>query len=178
MNKNSKGFSLLEVSIVILIIGVLLNFSIKGYSLLNKVNEASIINQINQYKVSIQMFEQMNGGYPGVRDGKAFSKKDFWQDLIKFKLIDVELDSDDAKIKTGGVIKVEYDGKLYFLIENKDGTGCLTPKQAFYIDKKLDDGNPNSGDIQVIGDNVMCSDSNRYFHENDKKCCRLKINID
>lgn len=178
MRSYNKGFSLLEVSIVILIIGVLLNFSIKGYALLNKVNESSIVNQINQYKVAVQMFEQMNGAYPGFYDNGMFSKQKFWKDLTKSKLIDVDLDGDNAKIKTGGVIKVEYDDKFYFLIENKDGSGCLTPKQAFYIDKKLDDGIPNSGDIVVTDSNITCSKDDAYSVENDTKCCRLKIQVD
>lgn len=178
MQGYNKGFSLLEVSIVILIIGVLLNFSIKGYALMNKVNESSIVNQINQYKVAVQIFEQMNGIYPGFYVNGTFSKQKFWKDLIKFKLIDIDLDGDNAKIKTGGVIKVEYEDKIYFLIENKDGSGCLTPRQAFYIDKKLDDGIPNSGDVIVIDNNVACSKDEAYSVENDKKCCRLKIQID
>lgn len=177
--RNIKGFSLLEVSIVILIIGVLLNFSIKGYSLLHTVNDTSIVNQINQYKLAVQMFEQSNGVYPGFADNGTFSKQMFWQDLIKAKLIDVELDNDDAKIKTGGVIKVTYDNnRFYFLIENKNGTECLTPKQAFYIDKKIDDGIPDSGDVTVVGNNSACFNNRSYSINNDKKCCKLQIQID
>lgn len=75
--KNNKGFTLIEILIVFVIIGILL--SIVGLNLTGKTTEARKLAakaNIKQFETALKMFYQDNGYYPSTEQGlKALVEK-------------------------------------------------------------------------------------------------------
>ena len=66
MNNHSiKGFTLLELSAVILIIGIIIGSISYGASLIDQARLRSIITEANEYMEAINLFEQKYGNLPG-----------------------------------------------------------------------------------------------------------------
>ena len=59
---------------------------------------------------------------------------------------------------------------------NGEPTPLLSPKHAAYINKALDDGKPNSGQVQSGGEG--CLDGNNYNLANKNKVCILYVKLD
>jgi hypothetical protein len=59
---------------------------------------------------------------------------------------------------------------------NVGGTsGGLTASQAAQMDRKLDDGNPNSGTVQSTGTN--CIQTNAYNEDTENSSCGMYIRV-
>lgn len=61
----SAGFSLVELSIVLIVIGLLIGGALKGQELLEKARLQSILTQIEQYRYAINTFNETYGHLPG-----------------------------------------------------------------------------------------------------------------
>ena len=172
---SSHGFSLIEISIAILVIGIILSFGMKGYKMIENANLTALVNQINQYKIAVQMFEESEGRIPGMLNGN-FSEVNFWNDLINNDLITAELSDNHPLTKMGGVISAHYnDSEIILKIHSLQNTGILTPKQAEIIDKKIDTGYPSKGRMKAYGEN--CVNGDKYNKSCDEKCCVIEIKI-
>jgi len=172
---NQKGFSLIEISIAILIIGIILSFGIKGYKMIDKANLSSLVNQISQYQIGIKMFSDSEGRLPGITND-GFSEKLFWEELVKENYISAEVQNGHATTKVGGIISAScINGNIFLKIESLNGNGALTPKQAEQIDKTLDTGLPHTGKIRAAGDG--CTNGDTYNKSCDRKCCSLEVEI-
>lgn len=60
-----KGFTLVELSIVLVIIGLLIGGILVGQSLINSAKQQSFIRQIQQFDISVANFKQKFKGLPG-----------------------------------------------------------------------------------------------------------------
>lgn len=166
--KNNAGFSLIEISIAIIIIGIMISFSIKGYELVKYANISATVEQINQYKIAVRMYQDLNGSIPGKIDDRL-DPKQFWQELADSKLAKVTSNTDKQQSNIGGVFSVELiNGELFLILSN------ISSKQAYYIDSKIDDGLPNSGDITI--DSNACTSGNSY-NTSYKGSCKLLIKM-
>lgn len=93
MNKNVRdyrdaGFSLIELAIVLLVIGLIAGGILKGQELVNSARLRSLINQIDDYRTAVALFQmdyhQLPGNYnqaaeriqPDLFDGKGDGKID------------------------------------------------------------------------------------------------------
>lgn len=65
LKTNNKGFSLIELSIVLIIMGLLISGVIAGSSLIETARVSGFINQIVEYKQSVNIFYSIRGRYPG-----------------------------------------------------------------------------------------------------------------
>jgi prepilin-type N-terminal cleavage/methylation domain-containing protein len=65
MNDNSKAFTLVELSIVLLIIGLIIGGITAGSSLINQSKIRAIISEINSFKIAINGFKLQFGQIPG-----------------------------------------------------------------------------------------------------------------
>ena len=65
MNKKQFGFSLVELSIVIVIIGLLVAAATQGKGLLESARVRSIISEFTEHKLSAESFKLKYGKYPG-----------------------------------------------------------------------------------------------------------------
>ena len=66
-----QGFTLLELSIVIVIIGLIIGGITVGQGLVRSAELSSVINDVNKYKVAINTFELQYGALPGDIDEAA-----------------------------------------------------------------------------------------------------------
>jgi len=66
-----KGFTLIELSIVLIIIGVLVGGILIGQSLIDSVRTSRLVSNIGQYEIAVKQFEKKFKKYPG--DSPFFS---------------------------------------------------------------------------------------------------------
>ncbi|MCE5313106.1 MAG: prepilin-type N-terminal cleavage/methylation domain-containing protein [Nitrospiraceae bacterium] len=69
--RGQRGFTLVELAIVLVIIGIILGAVLKGQDLIDNANAKKIANLPAQWEVPIWAFYDRNGGFPGdsARDG-------------------------------------------------------------------------------------------------------------
>tara|TARA_R110002050_G_scaffold54754_2_gene123852 strand:+ start:4076 stop:4780 length:705 start_codon:yes stop_codon:yes gene_type:complete len=60
-----KGFSLMEISVVLIVMGVLIGGTIKGYALVENAQLKTVIKNINQYRMAVNIFKDQYGSLPG-----------------------------------------------------------------------------------------------------------------
>jgi prepilin-type N-terminal cleavage/methylation domain-containing protein len=176
--KTNKGFSLIEVAIAVVVIGLIAGFALKGKELINSVKLRSVADQVNTFKIAIQTFTDKYGALPGdftaaremISDslqngsgnGVVSSVEDakrFWQHLIASNLISTELINGYPTSKLGGYYTVssniaDHPGIWIVLCkgttDNQNFSGILSPEDAYVIDKNNDNGDPENGEIQAI----------------------------
>ena len=64
-----SGFTLLEIMIVVLIIGLLIGVAVKGVNQLNYAKEVAVKGHIEGFKTNLLMYQGMNGNYPTTEQG-------------------------------------------------------------------------------------------------------------
>ena len=64
-NKSAKGFTLIELSIVLVIIGLIVGSIVGGQSLIKSAKQGAIVSEINSIKVAIKAFELQYDAMPG-----------------------------------------------------------------------------------------------------------------
>jgi prepilin-type N-terminal cleavage/methylation domain-containing protein len=176
-NRN-KGFSLIEVAIAVVVIGLIAGFALKGKELINSARLRSVADQVNAFRVAVQTFVDKYGALPGDfnaaqemigdslqngrGDGIISSPEDakrFWSHLAASDLISLELVNGYPRSKIGGYYTVSsqiqnHQGVWIILCkntnDNQNFTGILSPEEAYSRDKNNDTGNPLTGEIQAI----------------------------
>ncbi|MBF0558686.1 MAG: prepilin-type N-terminal cleavage/methylation domain-containing protein, partial [Nitrospirae bacterium] len=63
--KNQKGFTLIELSIVLVIIGIILGAVLKGQDLIDNAKAKKVANLINQWQVPMMTYYDRKGMFPG-----------------------------------------------------------------------------------------------------------------
>lgn len=212
------GFTLLELSIVLVIIGLIVGGILVGQDLIKASEVRSTVGQIEKYNSSVNAFRTKYGGIPGdlpaanalafglaTRAGSAgrgdgnglvdstggtnssevFGQEValFWNDLSQANLVDgqftgltnvdsaaplavttaeISLTFPPARLARGNYITVGNNAGInYYLILGLSSvtvttgqytaTANLTPTEAYNMDNKLDDGQPNTGVVQAKG---------------------------
>ncbi len=205
MKNKNKGFSLIEVAIAVLVVSLIATFSLKGKELIRTAQLRATIEQIETFQVAINTFIDRYNALPGdltnAKDlidssldngsgsGNIISVNDakrFWSHLTKAGLITVEMQNGFPIAKVGGFFSVSsnINGKPGNWLILSKGTndniqfqGVLTPSDAYYIDKNIDTGLPNEGDVQVMqASNVQSScilSSNYNFKDKSESCVLL-----
>jgi prepilin-type N-terminal cleavage/methylation domain-containing protein len=64
-NQNKEGFTLIELSIVMVIIGLIIGGILVGQELIHSAQNRAIITQINQYNSAVTTFQSKYNGLPG-----------------------------------------------------------------------------------------------------------------
>ena len=222
-----KGFTLVELAIVMIIIGLLIGGVLKGQELINNAQVTSTVAKIRSVEVSVFTFQDMFSSYPGDMEsptarlpacpsttpcgavegsaglgngyleelpgffsGGGTEPVAFWGQLAAAELItgininpstpainggDELLNADVGGIFTmgympasgGGLNGVEAtnytarNGHYLAIHANGGDAGTdgniLTPSIVARLDRKLDDGQPNSGILVVAGPADVCS---------------------
>jgi len=246
MQRKESGFTLVELAISLMIIGLLIGAVLKGQELIENARSAAWTKQINSYITAYNSFRNTYAAIPGDMidaqtrlpscsadpcvngDGDRMlspitntnltvpttamaltgEKRNFWIHLTKAGLIngvDTTTALGTAFVKfgkelpagqttsTGFTTDGMYDGNFfgvlikggnYIDISGAFGTDqtimALTPSAALYIDTKLDDGLPSTGNIMAGGNYAAASDANcwtatGYTVTYNSRVCNLHI---
>ena len=167
-----RAFSLIEMSIVLVVIGIIAGAVFKGQELLESAKLRSVAQDFQHYALSISMYQETYQALPG-DDPKAKtyfadtqngdgngqitgSEVDlFWQHLGKSLIIGTDT---APSSKLGGRYKIVFQPAAdmpghWLMLSKEDDSGLLTPKQAQALKNKIDQGssatNPNQGQLVV-----------------------------
>ncbi len=187
--RSSQAFTLIELSIVLVIISLIVGGIIGGKSLIHSAGIQSITHDINKYRTAINNFNLQYDALPGDfneatsywpsastangnNDGIIANSGEYlraWQHLSLAQVIEGSYTgalSGGAAVIGVNMPKAHFDrsgwqfesyniyqqGAQNYLFLGRQlnaflDTGVLAAKDAFNIDKKLDDGNPAAGSI-------------------------------
>ena len=173
--KREKGFTLVELAIVLVIIGVLLGAILKGQSMIKQAKVKRVKSDIDAIVAAVYAYQDKYGYLPGddpndhttdlgatqCTGGNAnglFNNNDericAWQELIGAGFIsgDPSIHDEDKIAKTspfGGKYLFRYNGGLG---KNYIEVNHIPSDVAKSLDERYDDGKYNSGDIRASAD--------------------------
>lgn len=195
------GFSLIELSFVMIIAGILMAAVFKGQELLETARLQACATDLNHYRLAIMTYRDQFGQLPGndahatgrfgnmTTNGKGngiISKAEqplVWQHLYLANLSD---SGHSPSTRIGGAISVVTNPKpqLYgnFLVLSKiSGTlmPLLTPQQAMILKSRIGESRANSGAFQVIeGEGVSagaCVRNGEFNLKNKSPACIILV---
>jgi prepilin-type N-terminal cleavage/methylation domain-containing protein len=219
LNKTYQaGFSLIEMAVVLIVIGLIIGGVLKGQELIEAAKIKAVLTQLNEYRLAVSTFMERYDGLPGdFNQAKAYIKDSlkngnhngliegeglapdseagqFWQHLAAAELIAQPGVQEGQALgfgkgvpaaRIGGGVTVTSHPYLdmpgnWFVLGSANGTrgngALLTPFQAMNLDKKTDNGDPQSGRIRAFdgeGGEGHCLIEGRYNLENKKPACVL-----
>lgn len=196
--RNFLAFSLIEISIVLVIIGIITGAVFKGQELLSNAKIKSVAQDFQNYSLAISHYQDVYHSLPG-DDPKAsthFSNITsgdgngqitgieadlFWQHLHKASIVN---SNKAPSSKFGGQYTVVFQpfsemSGHWFMLSKEGGSGLLTPKQALSLKHQMDqDGttDPNQGQLIIKdgeGASGRCIKDGRINLENKSPDCRV-----
>lgn len=197
MKKFKQGFTLVELSIVLVIIGLLIGGILVAQSLIDSTKIHKLLSRIEQYQIATDLFKERYNYLPGdmpnlnlgsgkdgngdgdILDHTGSYNEDwlFFEHLSKTEMINEEYAADTNPnnfprdiIEQGDVIALSQDTLIY-------SPASQITAQA--LDSKGDDGNALTGNIFAgdIDDNCCYSPSGRYNISADSKSCDLNFSF-
>ncbi|MCE2716482.1 MAG: type II secretion system protein [Pseudomonadota bacterium] len=198
LKRSVPGFSLIEMSIVLVIIGIITGAIFKGQELLDSAKVRSVAQDFQQYSLAVSSYQEMYHALPG-DDSKAsihFSGTTsgdgngqitgteadlFWQHLHKASIVS---SNKSPTSKFGGQYVIVFqpfpEMSGHWLMLAKEGeAGLLTPKQALSLKHKIDQEditNPNQGQLVIkdgAGASGRCVRNGHINLENKSPDCRV-----
>ena len=161
--QTQKGFTLVEIAIVLVIIGLLLGGVLKGQELITNAKIKAVTSDFDNISAAYYAFQDRTGDVPGdaaaaggATDGQIANDDAFWFDLKTEGFISGELgaigDSDGPahdlsgvwSATAGGVTAADVFATNYICASN------IPESFAAGIDGKLDDGVASTGSIRSL----------------------------
>ena len=175
MMRKNHGFTLIEIAIVMVIIGLLLGGVLKGQELIVQARIKNIINDFNGIASAVYSYQERYRAYPGddakagrwagVAAGNGNGQLDgsestlFWQHLRESGFLTGSGDSAPTHPENG----------VFSVVNNASGLAgwvlCaenLSGKVAQAIDTQLDDGEANKGQVRAYSDTSAQSAVTQY----------------
>ena len=196
------AFSLIELGIVLLIIGVLVGAVFKGQDILQSAKITSVLDNVSQYKNAVLLYQSTYGEWPGDDDRASthFSNENdgdgdglvqgddcdrAWQHLAASGSI---AQPHPPSSKLGGHFRIlsnpdaDHTGLYLVLGEGPNNlNGLLTPKQASTLKHKAQDGGPTEGMIHFINGadnpNPGCLNGADFDQTHDHHVCVMLAKI-
>ncbi len=175
------GFTLVEIAIVLVVIGLLLGGVMKGQEIIKNAKIKNIENSINGMIASVATYQERYHALPGddpradsrwsgagkgdgdgkVENGNGTDEGEyFWDHLRRAGIIPGSGDAPPTHA-FGGAMTVNYEchgiyNSVFLRLAN------ITGEIAEIIDQKLDDGIPNSGSLRGHGSQTAYDPSGLY----------------
>jgi prepilin-type N-terminal cleavage/methylation domain-containing protein len=153
-----QGFTLIELSMVLVIMGLILGMVFKGKSLVEQAKTKSVQSQLQKIQLSVESFRQQYGYWPGdgCEDAAArqchgekngfleqqVEREAFWPALIQHQLL-AEQDRRQAFGKPWEVVLAKGKAEVHQL------TTLFPVSQACLLDRQIDDGIAASGALHM-----------------------------
>lgn len=166
-----RAFSLIEISIVLIIIGLITTAVFKGQDLIESARIQSTLDELNQIKLSVISYRDQYGQWPGndsraqqhfgnhVANGdgrgiiRGTESTQAWGHLKAAGLMD---SSQPPSAKLGGYIifistpTAQFRGNWLAISGSSDSlSSVLTPKQALLLKVKAGESKPDEGHIVI-----------------------------
>jgi prepilin-type N-terminal cleavage/methylation domain-containing protein len=197
--QNLPGFSLIEIALVLIVVGVLAGAIFKGQDILEAAKIRATLNEIDRIRTATALYQDTFGQWPG-NDPLATSRfgasvtngqgngvisgdetNQFWLHLAKAGHL-----SDDIapSSRLGGRFTVEGDftsKKNFLVLSGPENSGLLTPKQAASLKTKAGGNNPSSGLLHVtegVGEpSKSCVNEGVFNLSTKTPTCILKVEL-
>lgn len=207
IKEKEKGFSLIEVAIAIVVVGLVVSLTLKGKELIHTAKLNSVVDQVNAFRMATQMFMEKYSAMPGdfanakdMIDGSLENgsgngnissisdAKRFWKHLVVSGLLSAELINGFPVSKFGGYYSVASnvggnEGVWIILSRgtsnNMNFSGIISQEDAYVIDKKYDNGDPSSGEIRTLKatGSGLASIGQRYDLKNKRNDCVIMFRL-
>jgi len=168
LRKDLPGFSLIEIALVLIVIGILAGAIFKGQDVLEAAKIRSVLNDIDRIRTASSLYHDTFGQWPGndsnakgrfgsdVINGQGnglISKEEANQFWIHLAKADHLSEGQAPSSKLGGLFTVEGDlalKKNFLVLSGPEKSGILTPKQAAALKAKAGERDPSTGLMQII----------------------------
>ena len=174
MKKNNKGFSLIELSIVLIILGLLVAGVTGGASLIKSAQLRSVVTEFTNYRTAYNSYYAQFGRVPGsdsagdpntIKDDSSALTDLFSEGIIDRKPIDGDDTENYVSSKFGRSAKwfLNNAGDAFAPVTAYSNTnilslsgsvdyttGALTSDEAENVDNKIDDGEATTGIIRGV----------------------------
>lgn len=203
LRKKLPGFSLIELSIVMIIVGIIMAGVFKGQDLIEAARLQSTVSEMNRIKMLILQYHDQFGYWPGndhqasqrfgngVQSGNGNGliqdreSAEVWRHLHAAGLLEMDC-SPSPKIGGQLTVKGNPDPNLsgnWIILSEQSGTlrPILTPKQAMTLKAKMDESDPQKGNLRVINghgtNGNACINGSAYNLQNTNQACCVMIRI-
>jgi type II secretory pathway pseudopilin PulG len=192
-HKKIEAFSLVEIGVVLLVVGILYTAIFKGKDFIDVAKSHSVTNQIQQIQHSVQQYMEQYHAMPGDDPGagrfgntvtggngdeniSTDEMSNFW---VHLKEAGFTSTSTPPSSKFGGMYTIEKDANKVFwiVLSEKDQVALLTPKQAQQIKIKFNMSDENikilngSGNQNCVGENGQIDIKSHVY------ACILKVRL-
>jgi prepilin-type N-terminal cleavage/methylation domain-containing protein len=170
--KKYKGFSLIELSIVLIIIGLLVAGIVGGAALVKSAQLRGVVSEAQSHRSGVNTYYGLYGRMPGAPEDnkyKIVTSASAWTALKKEGIIERSLETDGSigSKYRNAYWYLENAGPNFFISDFKDmniliicgrsnasnvttKTGTFPQKDAQHILEKLDDGDPSTSLVRAI----------------------------
>lgn len=166
--KYLPGFSLIELALVLIVVGILAGALFKGQDILEAAKIRAVLNEIDRIRTATALYHDTYGQWPG---NDPYAKDRFGQDVNNGQGNGV-ISGDEAgqfwihlakaghlsdgiapSSKLGGQFTAEGDlasRKNFLILSGPENSGVLTPKQAAALKTKARESDPSTGLLHII----------------------------
>lgn len=169
---SQKGFTLVEIAIVLVIIGLLLGGVLKGQELIQNSKVKATQSEIQQWAAAVYTYQDKTGKLPGDDPNTSLPHPGDGDGTID----NAERAPLFEDLKLEGLVKGNYDGTNYatnkwggdvIIDDNQAGMSGLAvcydgldKETSEELDRKLDDGNSATGDVRRSNQATAYTDTN------------------